>query len=109
MNTLLRTPIGRLRLTGMAEGTSFLLLTLIAMPLKHLAGRPEAVFAIGWVHGLLFIALCAAILLAVLQARLPMKLAVLAFVASLIPFGPFLIDSVLKRADSAQNAGAVGG
>lgn len=98
---MLNDPIGRLRLAGMCEGTSFLLLLFIAMPLKYLAGRPEAVQYVGWIHGVLFITLCLAILAAVIQARLDKRLAILAFVASLIPFGPFLIDPRLRREQHA--------
>ena len=94
---MLHHPIGRLRIAGLVEGSSFLLLLFIAMPLKYLVGRPEAVEIIGWIHGLLFIILCVAIVAAVVQARLAARLAILAFVASLIPFGPFIIDPRLKR------------
>lgn len=97
---MLRTPIGRLRLAGLAEGTSYLLLLGIAMPLKYLAGQPEAVMIVGWAHGILFIVLGVAILAAVVQARLPWWLAGLAAIASLLPFGPFVIDGRLKRFES---------
>ena len=40
---------------SIAEGISFLLLLLIAMPLKYLADLPLAVKYVGWLHGLLFI------------------------------------------------------
>ena len=50
--------IGRLRAIGMLEGVSFLVLLGVAMPLKYLAGMPAAVKIVGWVHGILFVALC---------------------------------------------------
>lgn len=40
---------------SMAEGTSFLVLLLIAMPLKYMANMPLMVKYVGWVHGVLFI------------------------------------------------------
>lgn len=43
------------RRIGFLEGLSFLLLLLVAMPLKYLAGKPEAVRVIGMAHGVLFI------------------------------------------------------
>ncbi|MEP7128906.1 MAG: DUF3817 domain-containing protein, partial [Chitinophagales bacterium] len=49
------TSIGRLRLAGITEGISFLVLLFIAMPLKYFADIPEAVKYTGWLHGLLFI------------------------------------------------------
>ena len=45
----------RFRIVGIAEGISFLVLLLIAMPLKYLAGFPQAVLIVGWIHGFLFI------------------------------------------------------
>ena len=44
------------RKTGIAEGISFLVLLLVAMPLKYFAGIPIAVTIVGSVHGILFIA-----------------------------------------------------
>ena len=45
------TPIGRLRLVGIAEGISFLILLGIAMPLKYVWGQPLAVRIVGLIHG----------------------------------------------------------
>ena len=39
----LKTSLGRLRIIGFWEGVSFLLLLGVAMPLKYLAGWPDAV------------------------------------------------------------------
>ena len=36
--------VGRVRLAGMIEGTSFLILLLVAMPLKYLANQPKRCF-----------------------------------------------------------------
>ena len=99
---MLHTPIGRLRAAGLTEGASYLLLLGIAMPLKYLADMPYPVSVIGWVHGLLFILFCLTIALAMYQVRLPVRLAVLAFIASLVPFGPFLIDGRLQREETQR-------
>ena len=45
----------RFRMIGIAEGISFLVLLLIAMPLKYLMHIPEAVKITGWIHGALFV------------------------------------------------------
>ena len=45
----------RFRMIGIAEGISFLVLLLIAMPLKYFMHIPEAVKIMGWIHGALFI------------------------------------------------------
>lgn len=67
----------------------------VAMPLKYFAGIPEAVKWTGWIHGLLFIGYCFAILAALVNGRISFGKSVLAFVAALLPFGPFLIDRQL--------------
>ncbi|MEX1117066.1 MAG: DUF3817 domain-containing protein [Akkermansiaceae bacterium] len=102
-----KTSLGRVRLTGMIEGVSFLVLLGLAMPLKYLAGIPEAVKWTGWIHGVLFIIYCFAILLAWIHGRLSFAKSVLAFFAALIPFGPFLIDRKLAE-DSQGSADELG-
>lgn len=93
----LSTSIGRLRLLGVLEGISFLLLMGVAMPLKYWAGRPEAVSIVGMAHGVLFLAYIAAILQAHLEHNWPVKRSALLFVAALLPFGPFVADRRLLR------------
>lgn len=97
---MLTTPIGRVRAAGLLEGVSFLVLLFIAMPLKYGAGLPEPVFYVGSAHGGLFILYCVAILAATLQRHLPIPLALLAFLAAIVPFGPFLVDGRLKREEA---------
>lgn len=94
-------PICRLRTIGIIEGLSFLVLLGIAMPLKYLAGMPEVVTIVGWVHGVLFMALCAALLSATRVAQWRLQQAGRVLVAALLPFGPFVIDGWLKREDAA--------
>lgn len=94
-----QTPIARLRLIALLEGTSFLVLLGVAMPLKYLGGIDTAVKLVGWVHGLLFILFCSALLVAARAAQWKPSRAGTVFAAALIPFGPFLIDSRLRRED----------
>lgn len=96
MSTLL---IDRLRRTAKIEAVSFLVLLFIAMPLKYLAGKPLAVRVVGSIHGILFILFCWALARARFKAGLPMRLAVMTFIASLLPFGPFVIDHKLQAAE----------
>lgn len=100
----LRTPIGRVRLSGMIEGVSFLVLLGIAMPLRTYADMPLAVTYTGWAHGVLFILYCLALLQAWVGGILSFPMAVLGFVAALIPFGPFLIDRRLAAAAASPVA-----
>lgn len=88
----LTSDVGRMRAVGMIEGVSFLVLMGVAMPLKYLADLPLAVKWAGWVHGILFILYCLTILMALLNGRVSFRKSFLAFVASLLPMGPFLMD-----------------
>lgn len=94
---MLHNIIGRLRLTGWLEGASYLLLLFIAMPLKHFAGKPEMVRIAGMAHGVLFILYCLAIAHAWRSGKISFKSAVLGFIASLLPFGPFVFDHRLAK------------
>jgi len=98
-------PIGRLRLIGMAEGVSFLFLLGVAMPLKYVAHKPEFVKYGGWCHGLLFVLLLLAIVQAWAERQLPGRHAAMAFIAALIPFGPFLLDRRLKTLEPSAGEG----
>jgi len=89
-------PIARLRAFGMIEGVSFLVLLGIAMPLKYLAGMAMAVKIVGWIHGLLFVAFCWALVEAKREKRWPASKAIKVLIAALLPFGPFIIDRNLK-------------
>lgn len=93
--------IQRLRIAGLIEGVSFLLLVFIAMPMKHMMGMPLAVKIVGWIHGILFMAFCWLLLQTMITARWKMSQAALVFLAALVPCGPFVIDKRLK-AEIAQ-------
>jgi integral membrane protein len=93
----LSTHVGRLRAVAMLEGISFLILLFIAMPFKYLGHIHWPVKVVGMTHGVLFIAFCLLLAAAFFLARLRFSLAVLVFVSSLIPFGPFIIDRKLQH------------
>lgn len=97
-------PIPLLRSLALVEGSSFLILLFIAMPLKYLAGMPMAVKVAGWAHGVLFVALVAVLLWTMVVARWPMARGALVFIAALLPFGPFLLDARMKEYAQAFHA-----
>ncbi len=94
---MINTPVGRVRLSGIIEGTSFLILLGIAMPLKYAADLPEAVSVVGMLHGILFILYLIAIAHAFLIRHLSFMKSLLAVGAAFIPFGPFLLDKKLRN------------
>jgi integral membrane protein len=95
-----QTPIAQLRLVAILEGISFLVLLGVAMPMKYLLGVEAAVKVVGWTHGILFMLFCGALLPAMRAARWTPLQTGMVFAAALVPFGPFLIDRRLRRADA---------
>lgn len=89
--------IKNLRIIGISEGISFLVLLLIAMPMKYGMNVPEAVKFTGWIHGLLFIAYVVAVFLSIRAMRWNWFSVLVALGASLLPFGTFVLDKSLKK------------
>ncbi|MFT4978709.1 MAG: integral membrane protein [Myxococcota bacterium] len=95
---MLSTTIGRLRLVGWLEGSSYLLLLGVAMPVKYIAGHPEMVEVVGLAHGILFVLFCLTATHAAVAHRWPLTRLAGAFISSVLPFGPFIFDArVLKN------------
>lgn len=94
-NTMFNTLIGRLRLTGLLEGISYLVLLFIAMPLKYIWGLPEAVRIVGSAHGLLFILFIYFIVQAAAEKDWTRRQVIVALLSSVIPFGTFYADRKL--------------
>lgn len=97
MIQLLQSKMGRLRITGFAEAVSWLLLLLVAMPLKYIWHNPLPVKYVGWVHGLLFIAYVAQLFNVGADKRWPIKKMALGFLAAFLPFGTLVFDRQLKE------------
>jgi integral membrane protein len=91
------TVLRQLRVVALLEGSSFLVLLFIAMPLKYLAGFPLAVRITGMVHGLLFLMFLAALYRAASERDWSSRRWFLAFVSSIVPFGTFVFDRSLRR------------
>ncbi|MEO7263879.1 MAG: DUF3817 domain-containing protein [Ferruginibacter sp.] len=85
------------RFIAVAEGISYLLLLVIAMPLKYFAGIPEAVKYMGWAHGVLFVLFCIYLVKVWIQFKWTFWKSTWAFIASLLPFGTFILDKQLNR------------
>jgi len=91
------TSLRALRVIGILEGVSFLILLGVGMPLKYVWGLPVAVLIAGSLHGALFIALCVCLFLSKRRAKWTVGQALPYFIASLLPLGPFFMDGRLKR------------
>ena len=89
--------LGRLRVTGIVEGLSFIILLAIAMPLKYLAGKPEMVSIVGMTHGILFVLYIFLTIVAKFKYPWSWKKMLLLWPASVIPFGTFYADYKVLR------------
>ena len=87
----------RFRMIGIAEGISFLVLLLIAMPLKYFMQMPEAVKFVGWVHGALFVAFIYFAFEVMGSLKKNFFWFMKAFAAAFIPCGTFIFDRQLKK------------
>lgn len=106
MNRFLLNPLGRLRIIGLIEGSSFLLLLFIAMPMKYLAGEPQYVSVVGAIHGALWMAYVASIVDVRFAIDWPWRRCAVAFIASVLPFGPFVLERSLKAEQEAREQAA---
>ncbi|TXD96920.1 DUF3817 domain-containing protein [Psychrobacter frigidicola] len=92
-----KSALKNLTIMGYLEGTSFLLLLGIAMPLKYMMGISEGVRYIGMAHGVLFIAYIVILMVAAIKIKMPLWAIPAGVLGSFLPFGPFIFDHFLKK------------
>ena len=80
------------RIVAFLEGISYILLLLIATPIKYLSGNPEYVKLLGMPHGLLFILYMIFAFMLKHDMKWTNSQFGLVLLASIIPFGTFYID-----------------
>lgn len=100
----MKNPVPLLRRLAFIEGISFLLLLFVAMPLKYLANLPQAVKVAGWAHGVLFVLLCLALVQTMNATRWSLGRCAAVFIAALLPFGPFILDSRMAAWEKEDTA-----
>ena len=82
-----------LRWAALFEGSSLLLLLLVAMPLKYYFGIPEAVKIVGPIHGVLFLSFVVLLFSHAVKGELSIVKLLTGFVSSFIPFGSFVFKA----------------
>jgi len=85
------------RMIALAEGISFLTLLLMAMPMKYLMGMPEVVRVVGSIHGALFVLYLGLLAMLHFRQRWSVSFSLYALLASVIPFGTFMLDKQLRK------------
>ncbi|POU27461.1 hypothetical protein C3420_00900 [Acinetobacter sp. ACNIH3] len=96
--------IETLRLIGLIEGISFLLLLFIAMPVKYMMDNPVLVKYIGMGHGVLFILFIVVLFAVCEKQKWALNMFIMGLIASILPFGPFIFDMKLKKLEQPAEA-----
>ena len=97
MKLNLKTALDQFRLIAILEGISYFLLLGIGMPLKYLAHIAIVIKLMGWMHGILFILYVITLVRIAFVHKWSFIKVIIAFIASLIPFGTFVLDRKLKE------------
>jgi integral membrane protein len=79
------------------EGWSYLILLLIAMPLKYIWENPVLIRPVGMAHGLLFVVYVLLVFLLSREEKWDKKFTLFAYTASLLPFATFIVSSRLNK------------
>lgn len=87
----------RLEIVSLVEATTLVILVLIAVPLKHLAGWDLGVRALGPIHGLAFLAYSWTAIQTVAGADWSRAETARLLAAGLLPFGGYLNLPFLRR------------
>ena len=85
------------KIIAIAEGISFLVLLLVAMPLKYMMQIPEPVKYVGWAHGVLFVLYGILLLQVFIVVKWSFIKTLVAFLVSFIPFGTFWLDARINK------------
>ncbi|UFZ03556.1 DUF3817 domain-containing protein [Bradyrhizobium ontarionense] len=90
----------RMRALSLIEGSTLLLLVLVAVPLKHFAGLAIATRIMGPIHGLAFLAYIWMLIQLATSGGWPRAEIIRMTVAALVPFGGFVNARVLARRET---------
>ena len=88
MNITLKT----FRVISLLEALSFVILLLVAMPIKYFLGNPELVRIVGMAHGILFVLYIIGALLFKKKLNWSNQVLVVVILCSIIPLGPLYVD-----------------
>jgi integral membrane protein len=85
------------RVVSFLEGTSYLLLLFIAVPIKYWMNDPQYVKLLGMPHGLLFVGYIVLAFLLRSELNWSIKTFGAVLLASILPFGTFYVDKKYLR------------
>ena len=85
------------RVVSFLEGTSYLLLLFVAVPVKYWMNDPQYVKLLGMPHGLLFVGYIVLAFLLKSEMNWSTKKLGVVLIASILPFGTFYVDKKYLR------------
>ena len=85
------------RLVAFFEGLSYVLLLLVAVPIKYSSGEAIFVKILGMPHGILFVLYIAIALVLRIDNQWIKNNFLAVLIASVIPFGTFVVDFKFKQ------------
>ena len=85
------------RVVSFLEGTSYLLLLFVAVPVKYWMNDPQYVKLLGMPHGLLFVGYIVLAFLLKTEMNWSIKKLGVVLIASILPFGTFYVDKKYLR------------
>lgn len=97
---MMKNTLGQLRIAGILDGISLVVLLFIAMPLKYWMDIPMAVTIVGSVHGFIFVSYVLVILYVQIRLKWNIIWSMLALAVAFIPFGNFIYDWQLKKMET---------
>lgn len=97
MIKLFNSNIGRLRIIGILEGISLLILVFIAVPLKYKFNDPSLVKGMGPIHGALFLLFVVNSISIAIQRKWHIATTLKVLLSCIIPFGTFYTDHYILK------------
>jgi len=85
------------RIIAFLEGLSYILLLFVGVPLKYIGNDVTLVKMLGMPHGFLFMAYIAFIIVLTFDNPWFKKHFILITLASIIPFGTFIVEHKLRK------------
>lgn len=97
-------PLYRFRILALIEGVSYLLILFVTMPMKYWMGIGILNKIVGWGHGILFVIYIVLAIEILIRRRIDFWQFLRVIVASIIPFGTFFNEKMLKRQQDLHSA-----
>ena len=85
------------RFVAFLEGFSYIILLFVGVPIKYLNGDVTIVKTLGMPHGMLFIIYLALVIVLCFYHKWFKKHFILISLASVIPFGTFIVEYKLRK------------